>query len=184
MRMLKHATRPRIIVAALLAAAALLPAIAWGNDGTEGNGLSWCDEMYLDLYAEVDPDGPNILKEGLPDGSEATEGRICRKVKVLDRIREQEAAEAVLATQTVPTPTEAAAPTTSSGGYAIPEYIVQCESGGDYNAVNPTSGAYGAYQVLPSTASAYGCDLSTPAGQDACAAEIYAAEGASPWSCG
>lgn len=68
-------------------------------------------------------------------------------------------------------------------GWAIPEYIVMCESGGNYNAQNP-SGAYGAYQIMPGTASAYGCDLSTPGGQDRCAAKIYAAQGASPWVCG
>ncbi len=28
-----------------------------------------------------------------------------------------------------------------SGGYSIPESIVECESGGDYSAVNPSSGA-------------------------------------------
>jgi hypothetical protein len=70
-----------------------------------------------------------------------------------------------------------------SGGYAIPSYIVECESGGDYNASNP-SGAYGAYQIMPGTSSAYGCDLSTPGGQDACASKIYANEGSAPWVCG
>jgi hypothetical protein len=70
-----------------------------------------------------------------------------------------------------------------SGGYAIPSYIVECESGGDYNARNP-SGAYGAYQIMPGTSSAYGCDLSTPGGQDACAGKIYANEGSAPWVCG
>ena len=74
-------------------------------------------------------------------------------------------------------------PTTGSGSYSIPEYIVQCESGGDYSAQNP-SGAYGAYQIMPETAAAYGCDLSTPAGQDACAAEIYSDVGTSAWVCG
>jgi hypothetical protein len=69
-------------------------------------------------------------------------------------------------------------------GDAIPSYITQCESGGDYGAYNPSSGATGAYQIIPSTAAAYGCDLSYPAGQDACASEIYAAEGAGAWDCG
>jgi hypothetical protein len=77
-----------------------------------------------------------------------------------------------------------AAPVASSGGYSIPSYIVQCESGGNYSAVNPSSGAYGAYQILPSTAANYGCDVSTPAGQDSCAASIYADVGSSAWSCG
>lgn len=82
-------------------------------------------------------------------------------------------------------PVEApAAPVTYSGDCgAIPAYIVECESGCNYAAQNP-SGAYGAYQIMPDTASAYGCDMSTAAGQDACASEIYADQGAAPWSCG
>ena len=73
--------------------------------------------------------------------------------------------------------------TEGSGGWAIPEHIVMCESGGNYNARNP-SGAYGAYQIMPGTAAGYGCSLATPAGQDRCAAKIYAAEGSAPWVCG
>lgn len=40
---------------------------------------------------------------------------------------------------------------TPYGPWAIPEYVVMCESHGDWGAVNPTSGAAGAYQLLPST---------------------------------
>src|SRR5205807_9109143 len=43
----------------------------------------------------------------------------------------------------------------SSGGYVIPSYIVQCESGGNWHAVNPSSGAGGAYQIMPSTWQSY-----------------------------
>ncbi len=72
----------------------------------------------------------------------------------------------------------------AGGGSPIPQYIVQCESGGSYDAYNPSSGAYGRYQIIPSTAAAYGCNLSTPGGQDACAAEIWRNDGASAWDCG
>lgn len=75
------------------------------------------------------------------------------------------------------------APVTTGGKFSIPAYIVQCESGGNYNARN-ASGAYGAYQIMPGTSVAYGCDMSSPAGQDACAAKIYARQGAAPWTCG
>jgi peptidoglycan hydrolase-like protein with peptidoglycan-binding domain len=74
-----------------------------------------------------------------------------------------------------------------SGGYSIPSGIVQCESGGDYSAVNPSSGAGGAYQILPSTWQAYGgqgLPQDAPkAEQDQIAREIYAHQGASAWSC-
>jgi muramidase (phage lysozyme) len=63
-----------------------------------------------------------------------------------------------------------------------------CESGGNYSAVNPSSGAGGAYQILPSTWAAYGGtglpQDAPPAVQDAIAAKIYAAGGPSQWSCG
>jgi peptidoglycan hydrolase-like protein with peptidoglycan-binding domain len=90
----------------------------------------------------------------------------------------------------VPTPgTTGGAPAGSSGtgGYTIPASIVMCESGGNYGAVNPSSGAGGAYQILPSTWAAYGGtglpQDASPAEQNAIAAKIYASGGASQWSC-
>jgi hypothetical protein len=73
----------------------------------------------------------------------------------------------------------------AGGKWAIPGYIVRCESGGNYNAVNSSSGARGAYQLMPGTYKAYGGDGSwSPADQDRVAARLYAAEGTSPWVCG
>lgn len=75
----------------------------------------------------------------------------------------------------------------SSGGYSIPSGVVQCESGGNYGAVNPSSGAGGAYQITPSTWHAYGgsgSPQSAPkAEQDAIASKIYHSQGSSAWSC-
>jgi septal ring factor EnvC (AmiA/AmiB activator) len=74
------------------------------------------------------------------------------------------------------------------GPYAIPAYIVICESGGNYGAVNPSSGAGGAYQILPSTWELYGGQgqpQSAPkAEQDRIAGEIWADSGPSAWVCG
>ncbi len=69
--------------------------------------------------------------------------------------------------------------------WAIPYYIVGCESGGDYNAQNPSSTAHGAYQMLSSTYASYcdACDWS-PADQDLAAHRLYTQLGASPWVCG
>lgn len=73
------------------------------------------------------------------------------------------------------------------GPYSIPAYIVMCESGGDYGAINPSSGAGGAYQILPSTWALYGGQgepQSAPkAEQDQIAAEIWADSGGSAWVC-
>ena len=73
------------------------------------------------------------------------------------------------------------------GPYAIPTYIVMCESGGNYRAVNPSSGAGGAYQILPSTWAAYGGkglpQNASKAEQDRIAALIWANDGPGAWSC-
>jgi predicted nucleic acid-binding Zn-ribbon protein len=74
------------------------------------------------------------------------------------------------------------------GPYAIPAYIVICESGGNYGAVNPASGAGGAYQILPSTWELYGGQgepqNAPKAEQDRIAGEIWADSGPSAWVCG
>lgn len=73
------------------------------------------------------------------------------------------------------------------GPFSIPTYIVMCESGGNYGAVNPRSGAGGAYQILPSTWDLYGgqgAPQDAPkAEQDRIAAEIWADSGGSAWVC-
>lgn len=74
------------------------------------------------------------------------------------------------------------------GPYAIPAYIVMCESGGDYSALNPSSGAGGAYQILPSTWELYGGQGepqdAPKAEQDRIAGEIWADSGSGAWVCG
>lgn len=89
----------------------------------------------------------------------------------------------------------AAAEEISSGGgeeylggpYSIPTYIVMCESGGNYRALNPSSGAGGAYQILPSTWRAYGGTglphEASKAEQDRIAAIIWREDGPGAWSC-
>jgi len=75
----------------------------------------------------------------------------------------------------------------TGSGYTVPSGIVQCESGGSYSAVNSSSGAGGAYQILPSTWQAYGgqgLPQNAPkAEQDAIASAIYAHQGRGAWSC-
>lgn len=73
------------------------------------------------------------------------------------------------------------------GPYSIPTYIVMCESGGNYSALNPSSGAGGAYQIIPSTWEAYGGDglphLASKAEQDRIARLIWEDVGPSAWVC-
>jgi septal ring factor EnvC (AmiA/AmiB activator) len=73
------------------------------------------------------------------------------------------------------------------GDWAIPESIVMCESGGNWGAVNPSSGAGGAYQILPSTWDLYGGDGdpedASPGEQSDVASQIWADSGSSAWVC-
>ena len=73
------------------------------------------------------------------------------------------------------------------GGWAIPQAIVMCESGGNYSALNPSSGAGGAYQILPSTWAAYGGKgaphRASKTEQDRIAALIWRDSGPSAWVC-
>lgn len=73
------------------------------------------------------------------------------------------------------------------GPFAIPTYIVMCESGGNYDAENPTSTASGAYQIVDGSWAGYGgyshASDAPPAVQDAKAALMWAnGAGASHWA--
>ena len=74
-------------------------------------------------------------------------------------------------------------------GFAIPKAIVMCESGGNYGAVNPTSGAGGAYQMLPETYKGLGGQYAAPqlapkSEQDRLAAKLWAdGQGRGNWEC-
>ena len=74
-------------------------------------------------------------------------------------------------------------------GFAIPKAIVMCESGGNYGALNPSSGAGGAYQFLPETYKGLGGKAEAPhlapkAEQDRLAAKLWAdGRGRGNWEC-
>ena len=70
-------------------------------------------------------------------------------------------------------------------GFAIPDYIIRRESGGDPNAVNPSSGAIGCSQTLPSHYAAGntcgGLDMHTVDGQRECTQRLVDRSGLAPW---
>jgi hypothetical protein len=79
-------------------------------------------------------------------------------------------------------------PTSSAGAAAtgsLPTCTWQPESGGDWSAVNPSSGAGGRYQIMPSTWAAYGGtglpQDASPAEQTAVAERIMQSQGPSAW---
>ena len=96
------------------------------------------------------------------------------QVEKLERVPEEEAVEEV-------------GNWNSFGPWAIPEAIVMCESGGNFQALNPSSGAGGAYQIIPSTWAAYGGKglphEAPPAEQHRIAAMIWADSGPAAWVC-
>ena len=73
--------------------------------------------------------------------------------------------------------------------FAIPQGIVMCESGGNYGALNPSSGAGGAYQMLPETYEGLGGQYEAPhlapkSEQDRLAAKLWAdGHGRGNWEC-
>lgn len=73
------------------------------------------------------------------------------------------------------------------GPWSIPYYIVMCESGGNYGALNPSSGAGGAYQILPSTWELYGGEGAPHEApkpeQDSIASQIWQDSGPGAWVC-
>lgn len=137
--------------------------------------------------------GRNVIRDGLSTGKVVTDYVVRKSIQIYERalyyVAPHPPAPAAYAK---PTSYQAPIPITTSpaynGGYSIPSYIVQCESHGNWNAVNPSSGAGGAYQIIQTTWQAYGGTGSpasaSPAEQSSIAAKIYASQGASAWSCG
>lgn len=84
----------------------------------------------------------------------------------------------------------AAPPRPAMAGGSAPSGFRQCvlrrESGGNYHAVNASSGAGGAYQFLPSTWAALGYSglpqNASPAMQDQAFQKAYAMWGTQPWA--
>jgi septal ring factor EnvC (AmiA/AmiB activator) len=75
------------------------------------------------------------------------------------------------------------------GDFAIPKQIVMCESGGNYGALNPSSGAGGAYQMLPETYKGLGGKYAAPhlapkSEQDRLAGKLWdGGRGRGNWEC-
>jgi septal ring factor EnvC (AmiA/AmiB activator) len=107
------------------------------------------------------------------------------KTRIGDWVAEVQAARAAEARAASEAEAEEEVGRWLGGPYSIPTYIVMCESGGNYSALNPSSGAGGAYQILPSTWELYGGQGepqdASKAEQDRIAAEIWADSGPSAW---
>jgi hypothetical protein len=197
----------RTMVAVASTAAIALPAAA-----TAAVPSSTAHRYKADYHAVAHKFGPrapgrNILKEGLAGGRRAHASDVRHSIAVLERMlhpapvlqttytpgpppapSESAPAPAPARTSTSTSSTQPPASQSSGGGgYSIPGYIVQCESGGNWHAVNPSSGAGGAYQIMPSTWRAYGGtglpQNASPGEQSAIASKIWSSSGPGAWQC-
>ncbi len=109
------------------------------------------------------------------------------KTKIGSWVSDIEAAKAAAAEEVSDAEAEATVERWLGGPYSIPTEIVMCESGGNYGAVNPSSGAGGAYQIIPSTWDLYGGEGNPEdapkSEQDSIAAQIWADSGSGAWVC-
>jgi hypothetical protein len=168
-----------LTLAASLALVVFIPATAVAKEPTARHR-----GVYEYLYRHTSKKfghrapGRNILRDGLHSRS-ANDADVVRSIGVLERML----APAPTVSQTTATSTGT---TVASSGSPLPSCTWQPESGGNPSAVNPTSGAGGYYQIMPSTWAAYG---GTGAPQDAplseqtaIAQKIYASAGPGAWA--
>jgi hypothetical protein len=173
----------RLILAAGLALVVFIPATAMAKAPTSRHR-----GVYQYLYRHASrkfghrAPGRNIVRDGLPRGS-ARDADVVRSIGVLERMLAP------------PPPVSEASPTTAgatvtaasvaSSGSPLPACTWQPESGGNPSAVNPSSGAGGYYQIMPSTWAAYGgtgAPQNAPMSeQTAIAQKIYQSQGPSAW---
>jgi len=134
---------------------------------------------YLDTYEKAHAAGHdvgrNIVDDGLEDGSEPTQSRVEESTARMDAWLNPPPAP-VETTAAETTSYSAPAPVSSGGG--CPSYMAGEASSPD--AVNPSSGAAGCYQVIPSTAAAMGSACSDVNAQS-CVDAICAAQGNDAW---
>jgi Transglycosylase-like domain len=178
----------RLIVPVGVAVAAVAPGVAAAKSPTPAHA-----HAYEKPYQEVSHKfgrrvpGRNILKDGIRAHRSVTDAQTVASLQVLERILAPAVGPATSATSAGGPGTTSAITGSTAGASGVP--ACASESGTNYSTgganTNASSGATGRYQILPSTAAAYGCSLATAAGQDACAQTIYEHQGASAWvGCG
>ena len=187
----------RLIVPAGVALAAVTPGIAAAavGRGAVNKPTAAHVRAYERAYHKVAhkfghrTPGRNIIEDGVHGHRPVTDTEVVASIAVLDRMLAPPPAPAAtsVAPSTTGTPTTVSSTAPVSTGGGLP--ACASESGTNYSTgpsnTNASSGATGRYQITPGTAAAYGCDLSTTGGQDACAQTIYAHQGASAWvGCG
>jgi hypothetical protein len=171
----------RMILPAGVAVAAVAPGVALAKPPTPSHARAY-EHVYSEVVHKLGHRAPgrNIVKDGVAANRPATDAETVSSISVLERLLTPGTSVSTQATGTL-----------SSAGTAGASGVPACasESGTNYSTgssnTNASSGATGRYQITPGTAAAYGCNLATPAGQDACAQTIYDHQGAGAWvGCG
>jgi hypothetical protein len=178
----------RLITASVVSLVFVVPATANAKPVSRQHSRQY-ERLYKQVaqkFGKRTP-GRNIVKDGTRKGA-ATDAQVVASIAEFVKWLTPPPVVAPAPVYSAPAGTYSAPVSTSySGGYSIPSSIVQCESGGNWSAVNSSSGAGGAYQILPSTWAAYGGTGSpqdaSPAEQSAIASRIWASQGASAWVC-
>jgi hypothetical protein len=184
----RHAIAGVTVLSAAATGAAAGPALAaQEREGAVPNGLA---QRYETLYEKVSKlgaePGRDIVKDGIRrhgDARSATAADVRHSVNTLRQMHTQLTAPAPTTTTSTSTSTTTSSGSVSSSTSSLPSCTWQPESGGDYGAVNPTSGARGKYQIMPETYAANGGDGSwSPADQERVAQNIWNATGGSAWT--
>jgi hypothetical protein len=176
------------LTGALLALAAI-PAVPSIASADRADCARTLERTYTRRYIEVRDrhgaraPGRNIRRDGVLYRRvvfDATCGELRRSSRQLRQLLQ---APTLMTSRSVPPARPPAGVQTDANVAALPECTWRPESGGSYTAVNPSSGAWGKYQVIPSTWAAHCGDLDRgPSGQETCAARVYAAQGAGAWA--
>ncbi len=158
-----------LIVPASAAVVAAPPAAADAKPPTPAHAHAYerAYRQVVHLLGRRAP-GRNIIKDGFAANRAATDTQTVASLAGLERM-------------VAPAPSS---PAVSTGGGTGTGGLPACasESGTNYSTgsdnTNGSSGATGRYQITPSTAANYGCNLGTSSEQDACAQTIYEHQGA------
>jgi hypothetical protein len=177
-----------LLPAAMALTAVAAPGIAAAQPPTPAHARSY-EKVYREVSHKLGPriPGRNIVKDGVSAHRGATDAETVHSLTVLERMLAPVTAGLPASRPAGAPATTAPSTASAAGASGVP--ACASESGSNYSTgssnTNSSSGATGRYQILPSTAAAYGCSMGTSAGQDACAQTIYEHQGAGAWvGCG
>lgn len=188
----------RLTLAAGVMLAVSMPAVANAKPVTQRDAHQY-GHLYHRVAAKFGHRAPgrNIVRWGFGSGQRVTDAQVVNSIGVLERMLAPPPPPPAIAAPAAASTTQApAAPATqtvtgssntaTTSGSPLPACTWQPESGGNPSAVNPSSGAGGYYQIMPSTWAAYG---GTGAPQDApmseqsaIAQKVWASQGPSAWT--